>query len=578
MVDNNSVYEIEGKSGKIFIVTDKIEYNKPDQVFPLHPENQFYLDELVLEKIKGKSVLELGIGSGVLSIAAAKAGANNITALEINPRAKIYAGFNAFVNGVSDQIIIKDGNIDDIFEPVKDKQFDYFISNPPFEPTPPGLDYYLHSSGGIYGLDFLENILKDLDNVIKPEGYAQIVTFAPGDSNKPFMLENVLKKYLKEGEIKLRVNPIRISYDYFVDRFKDLEINEKKVSTEVIESMKNQARNDGITDLYLVMIHYDKSKPNSLIYEITDKNMLIGTFHLIQMFQWDIKMNKVNVLEQVLKLKKFAPPERELFEISQDNYGNRLALVFGNELGRCPFYEKECSFCEIGNGEGKKFTSEENLKRYKFFKEYYSNFKDINHLIIYNSGSTLNTREFSYKTLEGILKDLKDKDIKAISFDTRPRFIDDDKIQLIKSYLDDKDIYFTIGLETYDDSKRRNILNKNITKEEVENAFKIVSKYENIGIEINILAGHPGLKAEEVFDEALNTIKYGLSLGKKYGVKVNFNFHPFYHNNKTKLKFPNFKELENKTIEDYYGRLSDFCKRYESNLYFGGNKEGLNIE
>ena len=103
--------------GDFCVVTDRVEYDQPDQVFPLHPENQFYLDEIVEGKIQGARTLEIGIGSGVLSIGAVKDGAEKVTALEINPRAKNYAGFNIVLNGLENRIEIRDGNTEDIFRP-----------------------------------------------------------------------------------------------------------------------------------------------------------------------------------------------------------------------------------------------------------------------------------------------------------------------------------------------------------------------------------------------------------------------------------------------------------------------------
>ena len=239
--------------GDFCVVTDRVEYDKQDQVFPLHPENQFYLDEIVEEKVKGAKALEIGIGSGVLSIGAVKAGAKKVTALEINPRAKNYAGFNIVLNGLEDRIEIKEGNTEDIFRPVQGEQFDYIISNPPFEPTPPRIDYYLHSSGGIYGLDFVENILKKLDTHLSDNGHAQIVTFAPGDEKQPFMLVDLVNKYLT-GQATIKVNPVSMRFDDFVDRF--VEIGQAK--EEQIAEMKKQAAQDGVSHLYLCMLHYEK--------------------------------------------------------------------------------------------------------------------------------------------------------------------------------------------------------------------------------------------------------------------------------------------------------------------------------
>jgi release factor glutamine methyltransferase len=241
--------------GDFYVVTDKVEYDKPDQVFPLHPENQFYLDEIVQDKIRGAEALEIGIGSGVLSIGAINAGAKKVTALEINPRAKNYAGFNIVANGLEDHIEIRDGDVNDIYNPLKGRKFDYVISNPPFEPTPPGINYFLHSSGGIYGLDFVENIFKGLENHLTEDGHAQIVTFAPGDERTPFMLVDMIKKYLP-GRTNLRINPVSMKFDDFVDRFVEIgQSNEKQ-----IEDMKRIARTDGVSHLYLCMLHYEKGE------------------------------------------------------------------------------------------------------------------------------------------------------------------------------------------------------------------------------------------------------------------------------------------------------------------------------
>jgi len=257
------------------VVTDRIEYDRPDQVFPLHPENQFYLDEIIEERIKGAKALEIGIGSGVLSIGAVKAGAEKVTALEINPRAKNYAGFNIMLNGLEDKIQIRDGNTEDIFKPVQGEKFDYVISNPPFEPTPHGIGYYLHSSGGIYGLDFVEKILRNLDAYLADNGHAQIVTFAPGDEKQPFMLVDLVQKYLN-GRTTIKVNPVSMKFDDFVDRF--VEIG--RATEGQVAEMRRQAAKDGVSHLYLCMLHYEKG-PKQLTVIPTERRY----------DNWDLPLN-----------------------------------------------------------------------------------------------------------------------------------------------------------------------------------------------------------------------------------------------------------------------------------------------
>ena len=103
----------------LWILSDPVEYPGIDQVFPMYPEQVFFLAELDRVKLPGAHVLEIGLGSGVLSIGALKAGAARSTALEINPRAKLFAGFNALVNGVSEGLCILDGDQEDLWAPVR---------------------------------------------------------------------------------------------------------------------------------------------------------------------------------------------------------------------------------------------------------------------------------------------------------------------------------------------------------------------------------------------------------------------------------------------------------------------------
>ena len=77
----------------------------------LHPTTQLCLeatDELTLE---GRSVLDLGCGSGILAIAAAKLGAGPIAALDIDGTAVRVATENAEANGVSSAITVGRGSL-----------------------------------------------------------------------------------------------------------------------------------------------------------------------------------------------------------------------------------------------------------------------------------------------------------------------------------------------------------------------------------------------------------------------------------------------------------------------------------
>lgn len=81
----------------------------------LHPTTQLVLE--VLEdlddagQVAGKTVLDLGTGSGILSVAAARAGAERILAFDVEEIAARAARENATKNGVSDRIEVRQATL-----------------------------------------------------------------------------------------------------------------------------------------------------------------------------------------------------------------------------------------------------------------------------------------------------------------------------------------------------------------------------------------------------------------------------------------------------------------------------------
>lgn len=100
----------------------------PPQVF--HP-GFFFSTKLLLryiskEHLHLKTFLELGAGSGLLSIYAAKRGAF-VMATDINPSSIECINLNAEENGVEIRTILSD-----VFDNVSPRHFDYILINPPY--------------------------------------------------------------------------------------------------------------------------------------------------------------------------------------------------------------------------------------------------------------------------------------------------------------------------------------------------------------------------------------------------------------------------------------------------------------
>ncbi|HEY1967302.1 MAG TPA: HemK2/MTQ2 family protein methyltransferase [Pseudonocardia sp.] len=79
----------------------------------------------------GRHVLDLGTGSGALALAASRAGAASVTAVDISARAVMAAWFNTRVRGA--RVQVRRG---DLFTGLGDRRFDLVVANPPYVPAP----------------------------------------------------------------------------------------------------------------------------------------------------------------------------------------------------------------------------------------------------------------------------------------------------------------------------------------------------------------------------------------------------------------------------------------------------------
>jgi release factor glutamine methyltransferase len=92
---------------------------------------EFVLEFLLQQDLRGKRFLELGCGSGIISVAAAQAGAH-VVASDINTIAIRNTRMNAEGCQVSVQVIHSD-----LFDHIPANTFDWIVINPPYYPADP---------------------------------------------------------------------------------------------------------------------------------------------------------------------------------------------------------------------------------------------------------------------------------------------------------------------------------------------------------------------------------------------------------------------------------------------------------
>lgn len=91
--------------------------------------SQYFAEFIDGLDLSGKRVVEVGTGSGILALAAARAGAASVLAVDINPNAAACAAENAVANGLGDRVKALASNLLSAVAPRP--VFDVVLSSPP---------------------------------------------------------------------------------------------------------------------------------------------------------------------------------------------------------------------------------------------------------------------------------------------------------------------------------------------------------------------------------------------------------------------------------------------------------------
>lgn len=112
----------------------------PEGIFPLfinpglafgtghHETTRLVLGRMGNLSLSGKKVVDVGTGSGILSVAAAKSGASPILAVDVDPNSVRSASFNRDENDISSEVLaVEEGGFD--HEKIQGQTWDLLIAN-----------------------------------------------------------------------------------------------------------------------------------------------------------------------------------------------------------------------------------------------------------------------------------------------------------------------------------------------------------------------------------------------------------------------------------------------------------------
>jgi hypothetical protein len=152
------------------------------------------------ERLADRLVFEPFAGSGAIGLTALRAGARRVELLDINPRAVRFARENAERNGFGpEQVLCIEGSIESF---VPAQRYERIFANPPFVPTPDGIEGTLTSRAGSEGNLLVDVLLRRLELLLAPDGEAFIYLFQFVREGRPLVVPSI-ERWVREREVEL---------------------------------------------------------------------------------------------------------------------------------------------------------------------------------------------------------------------------------------------------------------------------------------------------------------------------------------------------------------------------------------
>ncbi len=142
-----------------------------NEVYPPREDSQLMVEVLKQQDFAGKSVLDMGTGTGILAHVALHQGAESVVAADVNPQALRNAMENLEHSSAEDAVNRAVFVETDLFQRIK-RDFDVILFNPPYVPGDEelGTDGEKSWAGGENGREVIDRFLDDFTGYLTETG------------------------------------------------------------------------------------------------------------------------------------------------------------------------------------------------------------------------------------------------------------------------------------------------------------------------------------------------------------------------------------------------------------------------
>jgi release factor glutamine methyltransferase len=145
---------------------------RPPGVYRPQGDTRLLAETVRRAAVPGLRVLDVGTGTGILALVAARGGARQVIAVDVCGRAVFAARVNAWLRRQPIHVVRSD-----LFDAVEGEEFDVIVANPPYVPAdePPRTPAAVAWNGGTTGRQVLDGLCAAAPALLTPGGVLFVV-------------------------------------------------------------------------------------------------------------------------------------------------------------------------------------------------------------------------------------------------------------------------------------------------------------------------------------------------------------------------------------------------------------------